>query len=435
MDTFISLLNYGLLLIFGVLLTQYFTGVDSTRKSKWVTFLFILLILLIQGISYGALGQEETRKIYPLITHLPLVVFITFYHKKSWMISFVCVCSAYLCCQAPHWLATIALNLSGSRTAYHIINSLAIFPVLYLLKKYVAASVSRLMNLSKRSLLLFGIVPLMYYAFDYATAVYTNLLYQGVEAVVQFMPLLVSMFYFLFSILYYNELQRRSGAEYESMMMTIQIQQAKRELDAFSETQEKTAIFRHDMRHHLNLIGGYLTEGNTREAIEYISQTKSDIDKITPFRYCNNNTINLILSYFAAKAKAGGIEFSAEVQIPQHILIGETELCALLSNGLENAVNACEQLHEDQSKQIHINCQVHKGNLLILIENSFSGNLLISDGVPYSDQPGHGFGIKSIMRIANKYNGYYSYEAKDSIFTLRIVLPGSISKETDLLDS
>lgn len=432
MDTMISLLNYGLILIFGVLLTMYFAGVDSTQKNRLTTLLFMILMLVIQSISWASLGPEATRRIYPLITHLPLVVFVTLLHKKNWLVSFICVLSAYLCCQAPHWLAATALNLFDSRTAYHIINSLAIFPVLYLLKKYVAASVNQLMNSSKRSLLLFGIVPLMYYVFDYATTVYTDLLYRGVEVVVQFMPLLVSMFYFVFSILYYKEMQRRSNAENESMLMTIQINQAKRELDALSEAQEKTAIYRHDMRHHLNLIGGLLTDGDIPGAIEYICQTQSDIDKITPFRYCCNNTMNLILSFFAGRAKANGINFTAEVQLPQNISIEETELCALLSNGLENAVNACAEVTEEGLRRLHINCQTHKGNLLIFIENSFNGNILIDNGLLRSEHQGHGYGMKSIMMITRKYNGYCSYTAQDHTFTLRIVLPYVLSKSEDL---
>ncbi len=423
MDTIISLINYGLILIFGVLLTLYFAGVDSTRKNRLTAFLFIILMLLIQSISWASLGQEATRKLYPLIAHLPLVVFLTLYHKRNWVVSLVCVLSAYLCCQAPHWLASTAQIFFGSSTAYHITNSLVIFPILYLLKKYAAASVNQLVNSTKRSLLLFGIVPLMYYIFDYATAVYTDLLYSGIDVVVQFMPLLVSMFYFVFSILYYKEMERRGNAENESMLMTIQINQAKRELDAFSEAQEKTAIYRHDMRHHLNLIGGLLADGDIHGAIEYISHTQSDIDKITPVRYCYNNTINLILSFFAGRAKANGINFTVEVQLPQDITIEETDLCTLLSNGLENAINACAEVAEKGQRSLHINCQTHKGNLLIFIENSFNGNLLIENGLPGSERQGHGYGMKSIMMITRKYDGYCSYTAQDNTFTLRIVLP------------
>ncbi|MDD4239694.1 MAG: GHKL domain-containing protein, partial [Desulfotomaculaceae bacterium] len=64
-----------------------------------------------------------------------------------------------------------------------------------------------------------------------------------------------------------------------------------------------------------------------------------------------------------------------------------------------------------------------KGNLLIFIENSFAGELAMENGLPQSLREGHGFGVKSMAMIAERYNGYCSFEAKSEIFTLRIVLP------------
>lgn len=423
MVTALSLFNFGFLLIFGVLLSVYFAGVEKTFKNRRAVILFILTMLLLQTILWATLGYEITRKIYPLVTHLPLAIFITLYYKKNWTISFVCVLTAYLCCQTPQWFASVGLSLFGSKTAYHIINLLTILPVLYFLKRYVVSSVNQLMNISRRSLLMFGIVPLMYYLFDYTTTVYTDILYQGIEMAVLFMPSVVSMFYFVFIIIYYKEMQLRSNVESLNMLLSVQIKQSKKDLDIFWETQEKAAIYRHDMRHHLNLIGGFLADGDTKNARNYINRTQSAVEEITPVRYCENNMINLILSYIMCKAKASSITFTIDVQIPQNISIVETELCALLSNSLENAVNACAQVEDEKSRIIHMNSKVHKGKLLIFIENSYTGEVITENDLPKSTQQGHGFGVKSIVMIIDKYKGYYSYTAKDGIFTLRIVLP------------
>jgi hypothetical protein len=317
----------------------------------------------------------------------------------------------------------VALYLFDSRIAYFITNSLALFPVFYLLKRYVVASVNRLMNLSRKSLLLFGIVPLFYYLFDYTTTIYTDLLFQGIKIAVLFMPSIVSMFYFIFINFHYNEIQRRSNAENESMLLSVQIKQAKKDLNEFWEQQEKTAIYHHDMRHHLNLITGFLKDGDTIKSMEYINQVQSNIMEVTPIRYCENSTVNLILSYYASKAETGNVTLTVNAQIPQNISIVETELCALLSNGLENAFNACSQVEDKKARTVHFNCKVRKEKLLVFIENSFSGKVLVENGLPISTRPGHGFGIQSMVMIINKYNGHYSFTAKDGIFTLRILLP------------
>lgn len=119
-------------------------------------------------------------------------------------------------------------------------------------------------------------------------------------------------------------------------------------------------------------------------------------------------------------------EFVVEAGLPQLLSISETELCALLSNGLENAIEAAAQADDEQFKKVRISCQTHKDNLLIFIENSFTGKVAMEGGLPQSFREGHGFGVKSMAMIAEKYNGYCSFEAKDEIFTLRIVLPLSI---------
>jgi hypothetical protein len=317
----------------------------------------------------------------------------------------------------------VALYLFDSDIAYFLTNSLALFPVFYLLERYVVASVNRLINLSKKSLLLFGIVPLFYYLFDYTTTIYTDLLFQGIKFVVLFMPSVVSMFYFIFINFHYNEIQRRSNAEKESMLLSVQIKQAKKDLNEFWEQQEKTAIYRHDMRHHLNLIAGFLADGDTGKSMEYINRVQSNIMEVTPIRYCENNTVNLILSYYACKADTANITLTVEAQIRQNIPIVETELCALLSNGLENAINACTQVEDVRARIIHFKCKVHKEKLVIFIENSFTGMVIEENGLPKSTLPDHGFGMKSMVMIIDKYSGCYSYTAEDGIFTLRMVLP------------
>jgi hypothetical protein len=231
------------------------------------------------------------------------------------------------------------------------------------------------------------------------------------------------MFYFIFINFHYTEIQRRSNAEQESMLLSVQIKQAKKDLNEFWEQQEKTAIYRHDMRHHLNLIASFLADGDIEKSMEYINRVQTNIMEVTPIRYCENNTVNLILSYYACKAETDKITLTVDAQIRQNIRIIETELCALLSNGLENAINACNKVEDVRARTIHFKCKVHKENLVIFIENSFTGVVIKENGLPKSTQPDHGFGIKSMVMIIDKYSGCYSYSAENGIFTLRIVLP------------
>lgn len=419
----LTLIHYGLLLIFGVLLSILFAGGEISGKNLKMVLLFILYMLLAELISWITIGQRGTEKLYPLIIHIPLMIFIFRYFKRSKLIAITSVLFAYLCCQIPQWFATVALYLTDSQIAYSIVNSLAFFPVFYLLKRFAVSAVSQLLSISSKSITIFGVLPLFYYLFDYGTTVYTDLLYQGGKTIVLFMPSLVPTVFFVFMIIHYNEIERRSKVESENMLMSVQINQAEKDLKVFLASQEQAAIYRHDMRHHLTLIAGYLVEGEPTKAMGYINSVQTSIKEITPIRYCENNTVNLIFSHFANKASNFQIAFTVNANIPQNIPITETDLCALLSNGLENAVNACLKVTDERIRSIYINCRVHKEKLLILIENSYTGQVAEEHGLPKSDQPGHGFGVKSMVMIINKYKGYYSYSAEDGIFTSRIILP------------
>lgn len=211
--------------------------------------------------------------------------------------------------------------------------------------------------------------------------------------------------------------------ELENINLQLLMKQSEFEMAALQETQEISAVYRHDMRHHLALIAGCLADGESQKAEEYVRIAQTDIDKITPNRYSENNTVNLIISSFAAKARGNGVALSVDAGLPASLELPETELCALLSNGLENAITAAARVDDEHFRTVRISCQTHKGNLLIFIQNSFTGEVVMEDGLPQSRLEGHGFGVKSMAMIAEKNNGYCSFTAEDEIFTVKIVLP------------
>jgi hypothetical protein len=423
MLTFFEIAYYILILAFGVLITAMFAGVDNTRRNRILVLCLILLLFLAQILGYWLIGYEITAKLYPVMIHIPMTLLIAFYFRRGLTVAFVSVISTYLCCQIPQWAATVALHMSGSRNVYFITYSIVLFPVFFLLKRYVVTSVNRLLTMSKKSALLFGVVPFIYYIFDYGTTTYTDLLFQGTKAAVLFMPSLISIFYFVFIIFHYNEIKRRGNAINERILLSTQMKQAKKDLKEFWEVQEKAAIHRHDMRHHLNLIAGFLTDGDTKKATEYISQVQSNIEEITPIRYCENNTVNLILSYYASKAASDDITFTIDAQFPQNIPIAETELCALLSNGLENAFQACSLVDLEKARTVRFHSMIQERTLKIIIENSFIEEDFTERSLPISNHQEESYGFKSMIMIINKYKGNYTYKAENGIFTLSIVLP------------
>ncbi|HPJ77099.1 MAG TPA: ATP-binding protein, partial [Clostridia bacterium] len=265
------------------------------------------------------------------------------YFKRPWLISTVSVISAYLCCQAPRWIGFIAGDAFKSNIADHISYVISIILAYFLLKKYVANSVRQLMEKSNQSLLLFAAVPIFYYLFDYATIIYPDILYRDAKWVVQFIPTVVSVFYFIFITLYYTEILKQAASQRERDMLNIHLQHSKTELTTLRQLQECTAVYRHDMRHHITFLQGLASKGRIDEIKEYLKTAQSDIENITPVRFCENETVNLILSAFSSESKQKKIKFSIEANLPKFIPLTDTEICSLLSNSLENAINAASK--------------------------------------------------------------------------------------------
>ena len=423
MAQLIEIMNYTLLLIFGTIASVSFAGYEKTAKNRTAITLLVLAILSLQLITYYSLGLVVEARLYPLITHFPCVMFIIRYLKKSLPIAIVSVLTAYLCCQPPNWLGLAMQVFFSNTVAFFIGYSLGLIIMLYLIKRYIASPVNQVMSYSRWTLLLFGSFPLVYYLFDYSTTIYTEFLYSGAKVVVEFFPSVLSMFYIIFIIVYNNEVQKLNNLKLDNAILDAQSERAKSEIYALQQVQNQTAVYRHDMRHHLSLLFGFIENGEVVAAMEYIRQTQIDIDSIVPVRYCENNTINLIFSAFVTKANQRGVSLSIDAVLPDILPFSDTGLCTLLSNGLENAIDSAAKNSDSNTGTVRLNCRVHKGNLLILIENTLYDQIDMKNGIPQTNKEGHGFGTKSIVMLVDRYKGYYSFSSSEGIFTLKIVLP------------
>jgi two-component system sensor histidine kinase AgrC len=357
-----------------------------------------------------------TSKLYPLIIHLPLIVIFSLYYKRPWLISAVSVLSGYLCCQAPRWVGFLAGASFGSRLADHIFYIAAVFLAYYFLKRYVAGSVRQLMEKSYKSCLFLGGVPLFYYMFDYVTTIYTDMLYSGAEWAVQFMPSTISVFYFVFVILYYAETQKQAILQRERDMLDAQFRLAQTEFASLRQLQQNAASYRHDMRHHFALLQGLASKGHMEEIKEYLRIAQSDMDAITPIRFCENETVNLILSAFATKAKQAEILISIEAKLPDTLPFSATELCSLLSNALENAIQASEKIPDSKKRIIQLRVYSKNNKLCIDLRNSYQHEPFFHQGLPVSKEQGHGFGTKSMVHIVEKHGGVFQFSVKDGWF-------------------
>lgn len=356
------------------------------------------------------------------MSHLPVVIFIVIFLKRPWLISLTSMFVSFLCCQPPRWIGTVAGGAFDSASINHASYILTVFLIYYLLKKHVVNSVRHLMERSIKSCLLFGAMPAFYYLFDYGATVYTDFMYSGTRAAVQFMPFVTSAFYFVFVLFYYAEIQKQASIQRERDMLDTQFRQAQTEFASLRQMQQNAAAYRHDMRHHFALLQGMASKEHIEEIKEYLQRAQSDMDAITPIRFCENETVNLILSAFASKAKKAGILLTIDTKLPDSLPLSDTELCSLLSNALENAIQASKNISDSKERYIKLRLYSKNNKLCIDIRNSYHTEPIFHNDLPVSKEQGHGFGTKSMAHVVEKHGGVFQFSIKDGWFIFQATI-------------
>lgn len=418
----LNLFNNCLVLIYGLLLSVHIAGGCNSQQYKQLIFILCPLFLLLQSVLGWYWGAQTVRYLYPLIIHLPLVLILVFVLKKRVSVAMVSVCTAYLCCQLTRWSSLAITMLTGSGLAGEIIYTISTLLFYWLLRRYFVQAIYGAMTYSSQTLFLFGSLPFAYYIFDYTTVTYSDALYAGFPALIEFLPTALIVFYVIFITAYHVQTQRHAASEWERSLLAISLKQSTEDLEHLRQSEAQTRIYRHDLRHHLSVIDGFLSSGKPELAQNYIRQVQSDVEQITPKRFCENELINLLCSSFSGKARRMGIRLTVDASVPDNLSIPDTELCSLLSNALENALHAAEHTNES-ARWVNLCCSIRSNKFLIEIKNPYIDEIIIHNGMPMSQHEGHGYGCRSIQSIAQRNQGMCFFDTNDGIFILRVILP------------
>ena len=271
----------------------------------------------------------------------------------------------------------------------------------------------------------FWILPLMFIALNlfmvpiYPTTLYTGRVLQGYIVLSVALLILMFMFNTIF-LLMATSLNRNARLRQENQLLSMQQQRYENLKVAIEEVRQA----RHDIRHHLNQIS-MLAEADDMEAIKaYLAQTVSRIPDLD-MHFCENRAVDSVLGYYCALAKREGIPFSAQIDLPQTLPVDEIDMGLVLSNLLENALEASFRTAPAR-RQIKVKAYVHAEKLLLmLVENACDTEVKETNGVfRSSKRKGNGVGIQSVRHIAEKNGGASTFTYRDNVFSAKIMLRG-----------
>ena len=210
------------------------------------------------------------------------------------------------------------------------------------------------------------------------------------------------------SINHMSEAADKRAVETQNKLLMAQIEAETAQLVADSQS-------RHDRRHHNLIMLGLARNGEYESLEQYLANLVDDDNKVWgETRYCENTTVNMILTMYKRRAKENGISVKISAKASNNLAIPPQDLVIVIANLFENAINATAKL-KGKGKNIDIQIKDSSERLLIKIDNPCRANLTF-------DETLYGIGIRSVISTTTKYEGMYDFTAEDGVFSAKIIL-------------
>lgn len=190
------------------------------------------------------------------------------------------------------------------------------------------------------------------------------------------------------------------------------------------QTQEtQVRMLRHDLRNHLTAMQGLLAKGDMEKAQAYLNELTASPALHGARRICENELANVVLTSKIAALEALGLTVDVLVALPKTLPIFDPDLCALLGNAMDNAMEAAAKA---QDKSVVLRVRADRGMLMLRVENGFANAPTARHGTfttTKENAEAHGFGIRGMQEIAARYGGTLETKVNGSRFELVACLP------------
>lgn len=231
-----------------------------------------------------------------------------------------------------------------------------------------------------------------------------------------------SIFYSIKKISYdYNLREENLRMKSNQALLYVSASAMEERINLLDEAQQQSSIVAHDRRHFNNTLLELLERQNIEEAIVFLRKQA----KVEPFRvknYCENTVVNAAVAYYISLAEDKHISTDISLEIPSTLTVDSLELAMVISNLLENAINACEAIEDGREPKICFTCR-HVGRLILEISNTCDVSIELGEnGYPEANTSGHGIGTKSVLAFAESNDAEVLYQIIEGIFRVRMLV-------------
>lgn len=224
---------------------------------------------------------------------------------------------------------------------------------------------------------------------------------------------LVTAVVILFAILTLADYERLARENRLASLREVYYQGIRRE-----QTQVRT--LRHDLRNHLTVLQGLVEHGEREKVQAYLEQIVGSPALQGSRQLCENEAANAVVSAKAEEMERNGLIPDLQITLPPELPVADTDLCALLGNALDNAMEAAAKAGD---KKIFMRCRTDKGMLMLKVRNALAGDEREDLATTKPDQKHHGLGLAGMREIAARYGGILETSTDGGCFELLVCLP------------
>ncbi len=203
------------------------------------------------------------------------------------------------------------------------------------------------------------------------------------------------------------------------MESDYQIQQQMSE--EIKRIQEQIRLLKHDMKNHTMVILSYLEENQIEEAKRYAGEILNKLNRMYTYVNVGNELLSYIINHKLSEAKEQGLEIKAEIENLSFDYMASVDFSALLNNILDNAIRGALSSRE---KKLEVQIYRQKGMDIVTVKNSIDESVLDKNPelVSTKQEAGHGYGMKQIRSIVEKYDGMMDVYEKNALFIVSVML-------------
>ncbi len=424
-----------LMIVFEVFCCKIFFEIfGKVRYKGWIN---VVQLMLLVSCVFGAVKSFANIFVLKQIVLILIVATFMFWHikiniKKSLILAVLYQALLLATDYIAFLIYYSGLDSSGETTGliYLLENVLVVlfgkmllyFCVLIIKKKFGKKSTEMLVDSEWLKFLFFPIFTIiimvaMFSVFEYVET--TKQIYLLFIIAFGMAGMNIVEFYLI------NDIIEREIKLHENKIFQIQVKNQTEMYRSVSESFDSQKRKTHEYKNQIVCIESLLANKKYPELEKYVKEIYGHLDKESDAINTNNVIVNAILNTKYREADAKGIVFVFRVNDLSQVKIKDEDVVTILSNLLNNAIEACEEC--DDKKVIKLKFVNEDGMIIIAVKNTFNHPICYEDGEIKSSKISgteeHGIGIKNIVKTIEKYNGSYIIEDNKSEFYFSIIIP------------